>query len=204
VLGVGVLLAVAIHAGVLFAVLWRAELAPIRERLVRVVLFPSREDAGPPAPPAAAPEPAPPPPDSTTARARAPRRPSVSLTAPAPPPEGPASDTDSDQAPPVASAPAPAARATTSASPRYKNNPEPPYPVLARRRRQEGVVLLLVRVDAAGMPESVAVQTSSGFASLDDAAVAAVKSWEFEPGQQDGRPVPSQVEVPIRFQLRRD
>jgi len=45
------------------------------------------------------------------------------------------------------------------------------------------------------------VQSSSGFASLDDAAVTAVKNWEFEPGRQDGEPVASRVEVPIQFQL---
>jgi protein TonB len=58
-----------------------------------------------------------------------------------------------------------------------------------------------VQVDAAGRPETVQVRVSSGFASLDQAAVAAVESWEFEPGRLDGEPVASQVEVPIQFRL---
>ena len=64
-------------------------------------------------------------------------------------------------------------------------------------------MLLSVRVDAAGRPETVEIQVSSGFAALDDAAVAAVKRWEFEPGRLGGEPVPSRVEVPIQFQLDR-
>jgi protein TonB len=92
-------------------------------------------------------------------------------------------------------------RAPVAARPKYKLNPEPPYPLSARRRRQEGEVLLSVRVDATGRAESVEVLESSGFAALDAAALAAVERWEFEPGTLDGAPVPTRVEVPIRFEL---
>jgi protein TonB len=206
-LAVGMLLALLIHAGVLASLLWRAELAPIREKLLRVILFAPRaaETAAPP-PAAAAPAPAPLPPVPKPAIARAPRplpRPSAAAPEPAPPSDAPASDTAADRAAPIASATAPGDRVTTSARPRYKHNPEPPYPALALRRRQEGVVLLMVRDDAAGRPESVAVRTSSGFRMLDEAAVEAVRAWEFEPGRRDGEPVASQVEVPIEFQLER-
>jgi protein TonB len=98
----------------------------------------------------------------------------------------------------------PPAPAAVSARPRYRSNPEPEYPALARRRRQEGLVLLSVRVDAKGRAETVAVRISSGFALLDEAALEAVRRWEFEPGRFRGDPVPSQVEVPIRFQLDRE
>jgi protein TonB len=203
---VGILLAAVIHAGVLAAVLWRAELAPIRERLVRVVLFaPEADTVAVEQPPAAAP--LSPVSAATPAIVREPKRPPrprLSQAAPAPPSARAAPVEAMPAEAPVASAPEPVARETTSARPRYKTNPEPPYPVLARRRRQEGVVLLAVRVDAAGRPETVEIQTSSGFAALDEAAVAAVKTWEFEPGRLGGAPVPSQVEVPIRFQLERD
>jgi protein TonB len=101
----------------------------------------------------------------------------------------------------VAAVPAPGAREAISARPRYRRNPEPPYPAIARRRRQQGLVLLAVEVDASGSPTAVEVQASSGFAALDAAAVAAVKEWEFEPGRLDGAPVASRVEVPIRFEL---
>jgi TonB family protein len=200
-LGIGLLLAVLIHVGVIGAVLWRAELAPVRERLIRVVLFARQAIAvpeeQPPAPLPARPEPAP-----TAAVARPPKRPAsarASEQAPALPPSAPAAPSEQ----PVASAPIPVGREATSAKPRYKRNPEPPYPALARRRRQEGVVLLAVQVDAEGRPETVAVQVSSGFAVLDEAAIAAVEDWEFEPGRLDGTPVRSRVEVPIHFRLGR-
>jgi protein TonB len=64
-------------------------------------------------------------------------------------------------------------------------------------------VLLSVQVDATGAPERVEVQESSGFAVLDAAALAAVERWRFEPGTMDGVPVPTRVEVPIRFELER-
>ena len=38
-------------------------------------------------------------------------------------------------------------------------------------------------------PRRSTVQTSSGYAALDEAAVAAVKHWEFEPGRLAGEPV---------------
>ena len=62
---------------------------------------------------------------------------------------------------------------------------------------------LSVRVDAAGRPERVEIQVSSGFAALDAAAVEAVQGWEFEPGRLGGEAVPSRVEVPIQFRLDR-
>jgi protein TonB len=103
--------------------------------------------------------------------------------------------------PRASAAPEPAARGLVRARPDYKRNPEPSYPREARRRRQQGTVLLSVRVSAAGRADSIAVAASSGFGALDAAAVAAVREWEFEPGRLDGEPVASQVEIPIRFEL---
>lgn len=89
------------------------------------------------------------------------------------------------------------------AQPLYRRNPDPPYPLAARRRRQEGAVLLAVRVAADGNAVSVTVKRSSGFKVLDDAAAAAVTKWEFEPARDDSRPVESEIEVPVRFKLEK-
>ncbi|MEO7677223.1 MAG: energy transducer TonB [Verrucomicrobiota bacterium] len=89
----------------------------------------------------------------------------------------------------------------TSAQPRYRENPEPPYPLQAKRRHQEGSVLLLVSVNETGAPTKVEVKQSSGFSLLDEAAVQAVRRWKFEPGKRDERAVGSEVEVPLRFKL---
>lgn len=88
-----------------------------------------------------------------------------------------------------------------SAVPRYRNTPPPEYPPEARQRHQEGVVLLDVDVGADGRPAQVGVKQSSGFPSLDRAAVTAVRRWTFEPARTAGLPIASRVEIPIRFRL---
>ena len=87
------------------------------------------------------------------------------------------------------------------AQPLYRKNPEPAYPLAARRRRQEGVVLLVVRVTADGRAAAVTLKQTSAFKLLDDAAAGAVMGWEFEPARTDGRAVESEIEVPVRFRL---
>ena len=81
-------------------------------------------------------------------------------------------------------------------------NRKPEYPADALRNGWEGRVLLKLRVAAEGHVENVTVLRSSGFVSLDAAARQAVESWQFSPGQQNGRPAATTVEQPIIFQLR--
>lgn len=83
----------------------------------------------------------------------------------------------------------------------YLNNPAPSYPAYARRAREQGVVMLRVRVDAAGGVEGVEIHKSSGSQRLDDAALAAVKRWRFAPARMGDRPVSGIALVPINFQL---
>lgn len=85
----------------------------------------------------------------------------------------------------------------------YLNNPGPRYPIASRRRREEGVVLLRVRVSATGAPEQVLVDRSSGFAELDDAAASVVQQrWRFVPAREGSQPVAAWVAVPMSFELR--
>ena len=67
----------------------------------------------------------------------------------------------------------------------------PVYPEIARRRGQQGRVVLHVNVSAEGMPVAVTVAESSGYASLDTAALAAVQQWRFVPATRGGTPVPA-------------
>ncbi|MGE0734452.1 MAG: TonB family protein [Alphaproteobacteria bacterium] len=80
-------------------------------------------------------------------------------------------------------------------------NPMPAYPDYARRRGWEGRVVLSVDVDEAGRSRSVVVRQTSGHPVLDEAALAAVRSWRFVPGMRGNTPVAAQVDVPIRFRL---
>ncbi len=83
----------------------------------------------------------------------------------------------------------------------YLDNPAPAYPVFAKRAREQGVVMLRVRVDAAGNVEGVDVHKSSGFERLDQAALAAVRRWRFVPARQGDRAVAGVALVPIHFEL---
>ena len=83
----------------------------------------------------------------------------------------------------------------------YLSNPRPAYPPLARRRGEEGQVLLRVLVSAAGRAAQLELQQSSGSALLDEAAQAAVRQWKFVPAQRGGVAVESRVLVPIVFRL---
>jgi protein TonB len=83
----------------------------------------------------------------------------------------------------------------------YLNNPSPVYPVFAKRAREQGVVMLRVRVDAAGKVEGIELHKSSGSERLDDAALAAVRRWRFVPARMGDRTVAGVAIVPIHFQL---
>lgn len=95
------------------------------------------------------------------------------------------------------------AQPDVAAQPNYLKNPEPDYPELARRRHQQGLVLLAVKVTAQGRTASVEIKKSSGFPLLDNAAVAAVRDWEFQPASIGSLALESQIEVPVRFELTR-
>jgi len=88
------------------------------------------------------------------------------------------------------------------AIPGYLSNPPPPYPLEARRQKQEGRVLLEVFVTRDGKVENLRLKQSSGFPLLDDAALRAVRSWRFKPAKIAGMTIATKLDVPIRFQIK--
>jgi len=88
------------------------------------------------------------------------------------------------------------------AIPRYKDNPRPVYPRLARRRGYEGTVVLEVLVNRKGRAEEVRLLKSSGHRILDRSAVDSVRKWLFEPAMRGDERIDTWVKVPIRFTLR--
>lgn len=110
------------------------------------------------------------------------------------------------EARPVASVPqAPARPVATevfSRQPAFLKPPKPPiYPAQARRRNQQGVVMVEVRLDAQGGLREIRLLRSSGVESLDRSAMDAVSAWRFRPETLNGQPVPSRVHIPIEFAL---
>lgn len=83
----------------------------------------------------------------------------------------------------------------------YLNNPPPDYPEKARLRRQQGSVLLQVRVKTNGLPRQVHLIRSSGYPLLDQTAMTTVRRWRFVPGRRGSTVVEANVEVPITFRI---
>jgi len=80
---------------------------------------------------------------------------------------------------------------------------EPVYPPASRRLDEHGAVRLRVLVDERGRPREVQIAKSSGFERLDQAAVAAVRRWQFSPAMQESRAVTAWTQVNVVFQLNR-
>ena len=83
----------------------------------------------------------------------------------------------------------------------YLNNPRPAYPLAARRRGDQGTVLVRVLVSAEGLAASVTLEKTSNHPALDEAALTAVKSWRFIPARQGGQAVEAPYVVPIVFKV---
>ncbi len=77
----------------------------------------------------------------------------------------------------------------------------PRYPFRSRRLGEEGQVTVEVEVLADGRAGSLEILSSSGYARLDEAALQALQSAQFEPAQRGGRPVRTRAEWTIVFQL---
>lgn len=79
--------------------------------------------------------------------------------------------------------------------------PSPVYPDLARRKNVQGAVIAEIQIDSQGKVASARTAEGSGSALLDDAALAAVKSWKYKPATLNGKPVPSVRRVRFVFRL---
>lgn len=95
-------------------------------------------------------------------------------------------------------APPVAPRVRTDAA--YLHNPSS-YPTAARRRGDQGTVMVRVLVSAKGLPRNVSLEKSSGISALDDAAVSTVQSWRFVPAREGGQAVEALYIVPVVYKL---
>ncbi len=133
-------------------------------------------------------------------------------TRPVPPASESVPEADVDPPSDSQSSPAASARQNTQLSvsdepvlverPAFASPPAAPaYPELARQRRQQGTVVVEVQLDRNGAQVMRSLLQSSGIDSLDEAALTAVKNWEFLPYRENGRTRLSRVRLPIRFSL---
>lgn len=79
---------------------------------------------------------------------------------------------------------------------------QPLYPSVARRRGQQGTVLLEILLSETGKQMQLSIVRSSGFQSLDDAAKVAVADWKLAPYRMNGIAMSSRVQVPVEFMIQ--
>lgn len=84
---------------------------------------------------------------------------------------------------------------------RFRNRP-PPYPLDAAQLGIQGTVTLMIHVSETGVARGADVVSSSGSASLDQAAIDAVRKWRFHPAIREGSAVP--FDLPFSFNFRAD
>jgi len=84
----------------------------------------------------------------------------------------------------------------------YLNNPAPRYPAISRRLGEQGKVVIRVLIDENGHPQQGDIHQSSGYARLDQAALAAVMDWRYVPGRNAGTVQAMWFNVPIQFALQ--
>ncbi|MDD2833489.1 MAG: TonB family protein [Methylotenera sp.] len=77
----------------------------------------------------------------------------------------------------------------------------PHYPAASRRMGEHGRVVLRVELDETGKIIGVKVKESSGHKRLDEAGVAAVKTWQCDAAMRDGQTVRAVAMQPFDFIL---
>lgn len=158
--------------------------------------------------PVAPPKPLPPPP---TARIPPPPQLTLPLIAPEPSPSPSPllAVAQVPPPPPTAVAPVEAPPAPAPSLPRtippsavqYITPPSPVYSRISAKMRESGKAVIRVYIDEAGLPRNVQLATSTGFARLDDSALAAVRNCRFKPYLENGVAVAGWALIPIEFEL---
>jgi protein TonB len=74
----------------------------------------------------------------------------------------------------------------------------PQYPAASRRAGESGTVLLNIVIGPNGVPTEINVERSSGYAALDQAALAAVRLWRFTVSSDASY---ARVHLPVSFRL---
>lgn len=77
---------------------------------------------------------------------------------------------------------------------------EPEFSEEARKAKVAGNVLVGIWVDASGNPTHVRVLRGVGM-GLDEKAIEAVRQYRFKPGMENGKPVVTEVNIEVNFQI---
>ena len=77
---------------------------------------------------------------------------------------------------------------------------DPAYPPMARAAHLQGTVVLLMTIDALGVPTEVQVLT--GPPAFREEAIHAARQWRFQPARVNGQAVPASFRLTLNFRLR--
>jgi TonB family protein len=83
--------------------------------------------------------------------------------------------------------------------PKATKSPDPDYPKVPADVEPNGIVVMLIGINEKGRVDLVHVLRASNEA-FQESAVSTVKTWKFSPAKKDGKPVPVQVTVEMKFE----
>jgi TonB family protein len=78
---------------------------------------------------------------------------------------------------------------------------EPKYTDEARAAKLEGTVGLTIVVGTDQRAHDIKI-TKSLDPGMDASAIASIKTWRFQPGTKNGKPVPVQAKIEVNFHLQ--
>ncbi len=87
--------------------------------------------------------------------------------------------------------------------PTVKKQVNPWYPAVLKLAGVEGDVSIRVVVNEKGDVDKATVENSTNH-DFDDAALQAVKQWQFTPALKDGKPIRAEITIPFKFKLHGD
>jgi protein TonB len=76
---------------------------------------------------------------------------------------------------------------------------EPKFPDALQHQGLTATVVLQIVVGASGRIHNARVLRTDGRREFIEAAIDAVRRWEFEPGRKDGKPVDVEATIEINF-----
>lgn len=85
-------------------------------------------------------------------------------------------------------------------TPRAIYSPDPAYSEEARKAKFQGTVGLWAVIGVDGRPRDLWISRSAGM-GLDENSLDTVRTWRFEPGTKNGKPVPVRMYIEVNFHL---
>lgn len=95
-------------------------------------------------------------------------------------------------------APAPTPKILDAMSLKITKKVNPDYPMISRKRRDQGTVVLLIEITS-GQVVAVELEKSSGHSPLDEAAIRAIRDWRFD---MSGYGDHVTARIPFKFDLK--